>query len=84
MNSSLAAERRHRLWQACEAVGIRTLIVYGNAWTCDYLRYACDFAPLEGHALAILTSNSTRLLLEVRSEASSAGAKTNAPLQPQV
>ena len=77
MNSSLAAERRHRLWQACEAVGIRTLIVYGNAWTCDYLRYACDFAPLEGHALAILTSNSTRLLLEVRSEASSAGAKTN-------
>jgi Xaa-Pro aminopeptidase len=77
MNSSLAAQRRQRLWQACEAAGIRTLIVYGNAWTCDYLRYACDFAPLEGHALAILDSNSTRLLLEVRSEASSASAKTH-------
>ncbi len=75
MNTSLAAQRRQRLWQACEAAGIRTLVVYGNAWTCDYLRYACDFASLEGHALAILDANGTRLLLEVRSEAARARAE---------
>lgn len=77
LNKSLASQRRHRLWQACEAAGIRTLVVYGNAWTCDYLRYACDFAPLEGHALAILDSNGTRLLLELRSEASRARVETS-------
>ena len=76
LRASLAAQRRHRLWQACEAVGIRTLLVYGNAWTCDYLRYACNFAPLEGHGLAIMDANGTRLLLEVRSEATRARAET--------
>ena len=75
LNTSLASQRRHRLWQACEAEGISTLVVYGNAWTCDYMRYACDFAPLEGHALAILDSNGTRLLLESRSEVSRARAE---------
>jgi len=76
LNDSLPAQRRHRLWQACAAAGIQTLVVYGNAWTCDYLRYACDFAPLEGHALAILDANGTRLLLEVRAEAARARAET--------
>ena len=62
MNTSLPAQRRHRLWPTCEAAGIRTLVVYGNAWTCDYMRYACDFAPLEGHALAIFDASGSRLL----------------------
>lgn len=75
MNTSLPAQRRHRLWQTCEAAGIRTLVVYGNAWTCDYLRYACDFAPLEGHVLAILDASGTRLLLEVRGEVARARAE---------
>jgi len=52
----------------CEASGVRRLVVYGNAWTCDYLRYATDFAPLEGHALAMLDDSGVRLMLEVRDE----------------
>lgn len=76
MSFPLAEQRRQRLRQACAAAGIRTLVVYGNAWTCDYLRYATDFAPLEGHALALVGPEGIRLLLEVRSEAARARAET--------
>ena len=30
------------------------MLVYGNAWQGDYLRYATDFGILEGQALAIV------------------------------
>lgn len=76
MSHSLAAQRRQRLRDASEAAGLRTLVVYGNAWTCDHLRYATDFAPLEGHALALLGPAGTRLLVELRSEAERARAET--------
>ena len=33
------------------------LLVYGNAWQGDYLRYATDFGILEGQALAIVRSD---------------------------
>ncbi len=77
LSHSLATQRRHLLLDACGAAGIHTLLVYGNAWTCDYLRYATDFAPLEGHALALFAPEGTRLLVEVRSEA--ARARVEAP-----
>jgi len=33
--------------------GLDALVLYGNAWQNDYLRYAADFGMLEGQALAI-------------------------------
>jgi len=33
--------------------GVDALILYGNAWQNDYLRYATDFGILEGQALAL-------------------------------
>jgi len=33
--------------------GLNVLVLYGNAWQCDYLRYATDFAILEGQGLAL-------------------------------
>ena len=34
--------------------GLDLLLVYGNAWQNDYLRYATDFGILEGQALALV------------------------------
>lgn len=75
MLQRLAEQRRQVLREACAAAGIHNLFVYGNAWSCDYLRYATDFAPLEGHALAMVTPDRVRLLLEVRSEVRRAQAE---------
>lgn len=71
----LAEQRRRRLLHDCGAAGIQALLIYGNAWTCDFLRYACDFVPLEGHGAAVLTPAGTRLLLEQRSEVARARAE---------
>ena len=75
MQMTLAQQRRSALRHACEAMNVRRLAVYGNAWTCDSLRYATDFAPLEGHALALIDATGVRLLLEVRDEAQRARAE---------
>lgn len=37
--------------------GLDALLVYGNAWQIDYLRYAADFGILEGQGLAIVRSD---------------------------
>jgi Xaa-Pro aminopeptidase len=37
--------------------GLDALLVYGNAWQSDYLRYATDFGILEGQALALVRSD---------------------------
>ena len=50
----LAKERRQRLVVAMREAGIAHLVLYGNAWQGDYLRYATDFGILEGQALAIV------------------------------
>ena len=39
--------------------GLDMLLVYGNAWQGDYLRYATDFGILEGQALALVGSDGT-------------------------
>lgn len=77
MQTTSAPTRSRKLTQALEAAGISHLVVYGNAWTCDYLRYATDFALLEGHAVAIVTAGKIRLLLE--SHAESLRARTERP-----
>lgn len=77
MDNQCAIARLHKLRQAMQAANIEQLVVYGNAWTCDHLRYATDFASLEGHALAIVDATSIKLLVE--SSADAQRAKAEAP-----
>jgi Xaa-Pro aminopeptidase len=51
---AIAAARRGRLAQAMEEEGVDLLVVYGNAWQSDYLRYATDYGILEGEGLAVI------------------------------
>ena len=53
----IAEQRRKRLLEAMAEAGIDMLLVYGNAWQGDYLRYATDFGILEGQALALVRSD---------------------------
>jgi Xaa-Pro aminopeptidase len=55
--SAIADERRARLIEAMADAGLDALLVYGNAWQCDYLRYATDFGILEGQALAVVRND---------------------------
>jgi hypothetical protein len=48
MSATIAAARRQKLTRAMADSGIGILLVYGNAWQSDYLRYATDFGILEG------------------------------------
>jgi Xaa-Pro dipeptidase len=52
--AALRAERRARLTAAMAAEGIDVLVVAGNPWRSDYLRYAADLTPTEGHVFALL------------------------------
>ncbi|MBP1846585.1 Xaa-Pro aminopeptidase [Rhizobium petrolearium] len=47
--------RKRRLIEAMEDAGLDGLVLYGNAWQNDYLRYAADFGILEGEGLAVVT-----------------------------
>jgi len=68
--SPLAALRRDRLLGAMADQGIEALALYGNGWQCDYLRYATDFAAVEGDALAVLLPDGEmRLFVESAAEA---------------
>ena len=49
----LAAERRRKLTAAMREAGIAHMVLYGNAWQGDYLRYGADFGILEGHGIAL-------------------------------
>jgi Xaa-Pro aminopeptidase len=74
---SLAQERRHRLLTAMAESGIEQLVLYGNAWQGDYLRYAADFGILEGHGIAVVASDgTTELFLDSATEAERAEAET--------
>jgi Xaa-Pro aminopeptidase len=53
----LAQQRKTRLIDAMAQAGLDLLVVYGNAWQNDYLRYATDFGILEGQALALVRSD---------------------------
>src|ERR1019366_6425752 len=54
MPALLAQQRQARLIDAMAEAGLDLLLVYGNAWQNDYLRYATDFGILEGQALALV------------------------------
>jgi Xaa-Pro dipeptidase len=52
----LAAERRRKLSAAMREAGIAHMVLYGNAWQGDYLRYGADFGILEGHGFALISA----------------------------
>ncbi len=54
---TIAHDRRKRLLAAMAEAGLDAVLVYGNAWQGDYLRYVTDFGILEGQALAIARSD---------------------------
>jgi len=55
----LSGERRQRLAAAMAEAGIDEMVLYGNAWQDDYLRYATDFGILEGHGIALVAADGT-------------------------
>jgi Xaa-Pro aminopeptidase len=55
---------------------IDQLVIYGNAWQCDYLRYATDYGILEGDGLAVMRGDGgTTLFLDSPLEAERASAE---------
>jgi Xaa-Pro aminopeptidase len=66
---SVYTDRKARLLQEMAGEGIDVLLLYGNAWQNDYLRYATDFGILEGQALAIVREDGVTLYLDSALEA---------------
>jgi Xaa-Pro aminopeptidase len=68
---TVAEERRQRLAAAMAEAGLGHLVLYGNAWQGDYLRYGADFGILEGHGVALIaTADATaELFLDSATEA---------------
>jgi Xaa-Pro aminopeptidase len=54
MPASPRAERRSRLAAAMAVEGFDVLVVAGNPWRSDYLRYAADLTPADGQAFALI------------------------------
>ena len=72
----LSAERRRRLVAAMAEAEINEMLLYGNAWQGDYLRYAADFGILEGHGIALVAADgSVELFLDSAVEAERAAAE---------
>jgi Xaa-Pro aminopeptidase len=53
----IQSDRKQRLVEEMSASGIDMLLIYGNAWQSDYLRYTTDYSILEGQGLALLRSD---------------------------
>jgi Xaa-Pro aminopeptidase len=47
-------DRKQRLVESMAESGIDMLLIYGNAWQSDYLRYTTDYSIVEGQALALV------------------------------
>jgi len=74
----IAAARRKRLSESMIAEGLDLLVLYGNAWQSDYLRYASDYGILEGEGIAVVRGDgSTTLFLDHVWEAERATAETS-------
>jgi len=74
----LAQERRRRLLAAMADAGIAEMVLYGNAWQGDYLRYAADFGMLEGHGIAVMAADgTTELFLDSATDLERAEAETS-------
>lgn len=67
---SARAERHARLAAAMADEGIDILVVAGNPWRSDYLRFAGDITPVEGHVFAFIDrAGPARIIVEHPAEA---------------
>lgn len=65
MSTALRDERRSRLRAAMRDAGLDLLVICGNAWRSDYVRFAADITPMEGEAIALFARDArTRLVIE--------------------
>jgi Xaa-Pro dipeptidase len=70
MSSALQNQRAGRLREAMGQAGLDVLVVAGDAWRSDYIRYAIDVTPMEGLALAIVQRDgATQVFVESPTEA---------------
>src|SRR5437016_45255 len=75
---SLARDRQQRLLAAMGEAGIDQMVLYGNAWQGDCLRYAVDFGILEGHGIALVSAaGGIELYLDSATDAERAEAETS-------
>jgi Xaa-Pro aminopeptidase len=75
-DTALADVRRARLLGEMDAAGFDVVVVYGNAWQCDYLRYVADFGILEGHGIAVIAADgAVTLFLDNAADAERAEAE---------
>jgi Xaa-Pro dipeptidase len=66
------------LRRVMEVANVDGLLVYGNNWHADFLRYASDFGIVEGQGLALFERDGTvALLLDDPAEAERARAETS-------
>lgn len=76
MNATLQMQRAGRLREAMGQAGLDALVVAGDAWRSDYIRYAIDVTPMEGLAVAVIERDGlTRLFVESPAEASRIAAE---------
>src|SRR5579883_1158703 len=72
----LADERQQRLIAAMREAGIDRMVLYGNAWQSDYLRYGADFGILEGQGIALVAARGdVELFLDSATDADRAEAE---------
>ena len=55
MSTALRDERAVRLRSAMSDAGLDVLLLAGDAWRSDYMRYALDITPMEGRAIALIS-----------------------------
>jgi Xaa-Pro aminopeptidase len=68
--AQLHAVRSQRVAAHLKEAGHDAVLLYGNAWQGDYLRFATGFGCIEGHALALVHADGTvRLYVESPEEA---------------
>lgn len=73
---SVAARRLQKVTEAMIDGGLDAIVLYGNAWQNDYLRYAADFGILEGEGIAIVRRDGeVTLYLDDASEADRAAVE---------
>ena len=76
MAANVATRRLQKLTDALQEAGLDAVVLYGNAWQNDYLRYAADFGILEGEGIAIVgRDGEATLFLDDLSEAERAGVE---------
>jgi len=80
VSAALREQRAARLRKAMAQAGMDVLLVAGDAWRSDYIRYAIDVTPMEGLAIAVIDrSGATRVFVDNPVEARRIAAE-----QPQL